>query len=62
MRYFFYIVDKSGLSRTERDVNTPTRAAVVHARRIAAELAKAGEFFRSGIVVADCRSRTDIPS
>jgi hypothetical protein len=64
MRYFFHIVDKYGLSpdRTGCEHADPG-AAVLHARRIAAELAKAGEFSRSSIVlVAACRPGTDIRS
>jgi hypothetical protein len=56
MRYFFHIVDKHGLfpDRTGCE-HGDTNAAVRHAERIAAELAKAGEFFRSSFVlVAVC--------
>ena len=64
MRYFFHIVDKYGLSpdRTGYE-HADQDAAVLHAKRIAAELAKAGEFFGSSFVlVAGCRSRIDIRS
>jgi hypothetical protein len=64
MRYFFHIVDKYGLSpdRTGYE-HADQDAAVLHAKRIAAELAKAGEFFRSSFVlVAGCRSRIDTRS
>ncbi len=64
MRYFFHIVDKYGVSpdRTGCD-HVDQEAAILHARHIAAELAKAGEFFRSSFVlVAGCRSRADIQS
>jgi hypothetical protein len=51
MRYFFHIVDRYGLfpdwigcEHADQD------AALEHARRIAAELAKTGEFFRSSFV------------
>lgn len=62
MRYFFHIVDKYGVSadRTGYEHADPD-AAILHARQIAAELAKAGEFFRSSFVlVAGCRSRSDL--
>jgi hypothetical protein len=52
MRFFFHIADKYGVSAdgigqeyAEQD------AAVLHARRLAAELAKAGEFFRGSFVL-----------
>jgi hypothetical protein len=64
MRYFFHIVDKYGLSpdRTGYE-HADQDAAVLHAKRITAELAKAGEFCRSSFVlVGGCRSRIDIPS
>jgi hypothetical protein len=64
MRYFFHIVDKYGLSpdRTGHE-HADEDAAVLHARRIAAELAKAGEFFRSSyVLVAGCPSGNDIRS
>ena len=64
MRYFFHIVDKYGLSPDQTGCeHADQEAAVLHAKRIAAELAKAGEFFRSSVVlVAGCRSRIDIQS
>jgi len=61
MRYFFHIVDKYGLSPDPTGCEHASRdAAVVHAGRIAAELAKGGEFCRqSFVLVAGGRSRTD---
>ena len=52
MRYFFHIVDKYGLSldRTGYE-HADQDAAVLHAKRIAAELAKAGEFFQPSFVL-----------
>jgi hypothetical protein len=51
MRYFFHIVDKYGLfpDRTGSE-HADQHAAILHARRIATELAKAGEFFRLSFV------------
>lgn len=52
MRYFFHVVDKYGLSPDRTGYEHPDQdAAVLHARRIAAELAKAGECFRSSVVL-----------
>jgi hypothetical protein len=52
MRYFFHIVDKYGLSPDRTGCEHADQdAAVLHARRIAAELAKAGELFRSSFVL-----------
>lgn len=52
MRYFFHIVDKYGLSPDGTGCEYPDQdAAIQHARRMAAELAKAGEFFRSSFVL-----------
>jgi hypothetical protein len=52
MRYFFHIVDKYGLSPDGTGCECADQdAAVLHARRIAAELAKAGEFFRASFVL-----------
>jgi len=52
MRYFFHIVDKYGLSPDPTGYEHADQdAAVLHAKRIATELAKAGEFFRPGIVL-----------
>jgi hypothetical protein len=64
MRYFFHIVDKYGLSPDRTGYEHADRdAAVLHAQRIAAELAKAGEFFRSSFVlVASHQSRNDVHS
>lgn len=51
MRYFFHIVDRYGLFPDKTGVEHADQgSAVRHARNIAAELAKAGEFFRSSIV------------
>jgi hypothetical protein len=52
MRYFFHIVDKYGLcpDGTGHEY-ADQEAAVLHARHIASELAKAGEFCRSGFVL-----------
>src|SRR5262249_12191572 len=51
MRYFFHIVDKYGLFPDRIGVEHADQgSAVRHARNIAAELAKAGELFRSSIV------------
>ena len=51
MRYFFHIVDKYGLSPDAIGCELADQdAAILHARRIAAELAKAGEFFRFSVV------------
>jgi hypothetical protein len=51
MRYFFHIVDRYGLFPDRTGVEHPDQgSAARHARAIAAELAKAGEFFRSSIV------------
>jgi hypothetical protein len=61
MRYFFHIVDKYGLSPDLTGCEQASRdAAVVHARHIAAELAKGGEFCRQSFVLVgnDC-ARTD---
>ena len=64
MRYFFHIVDKYGLSPDLTGYEHADQdAAVLHAQRIAAELAKAGEFFRSSFVlVASRQSRNDVHS
>ncbi|RXH07658.1 hypothetical protein EAS56_31950 [Bradyrhizobium guangzhouense] len=52
MRFYFHIVDKYGLCSDGTGCEHADQdAAAQHARRIAAELAKAGEFFRSGIVL-----------
>jgi hypothetical protein len=52
MRFYFHIVDKYGLSPDGVGCeHADDDAAVLHARRIAAELAKAGEFFRSSLVL-----------
>jgi hypothetical protein len=61
MRYFFHIVDKYGLSPDLTGCEHANRdAALVHARHIADELAKGGEFFRqSFVLVGDGRSGTD---
>lgn len=52
MRYFFHIVDKYGFSPDGTGCEYPDRdAAIQHAKYVAAELAKAGEFFRSSFVL-----------
>jgi len=52
MRFYFHIVDKYGLSPDRIGCEHANHeAAVLHAQRIAAELAKAGEFFRSSVVL-----------
>ncbi|WP_371929928.1 hypothetical protein [Bradyrhizobium sp. CCGUVB1N3] len=51
MRYFFHIVDRYGLFPDRIGCEHGDQdAALEHARRIAAELAKTGEFFRSSFV------------
>jgi hypothetical protein len=51
MRYFFHIVDKYGLFPDGIGCELADQdAAILHARPIAAELAKAGEFFRFSVV------------
>ncbi|MBR0712387.1 DUF6894 family protein [Bradyrhizobium liaoningense] len=51
MRFFFHIVDKYGLSPDGIGCDhTDQDAAILHAQRIAAELARAGEFFRYSVV------------
>jgi len=51
VRYFFHIVDRYGLFPDWNGFEHADQAsAVLHARNIAAELAKAGEFFRSSVV------------
>ncbi|WP_375309759.1 hypothetical protein [Bradyrhizobium sp. A5] len=52
VRYYFHIVDKYGLSTDEVGFEHADRdAAIQHARRIAAELTKAGDFFGMGVVL-----------
>ena len=52
MRYFFHIVDKCGISPDRIGCELADQdAANLHARRIAAELAKAGEFCRFSVVL-----------
>jgi hypothetical protein len=52
MRFFFHIVDKYGVSPDGIGCDHADQdAAIQHAQRIAAELAKAGEFFRSSVVL-----------
>jgi hypothetical protein len=51
MRYFFHIVDRYGIYPDESGCeHADQEAALRRARRIAAELAKAGELFRSSFV------------
>jgi hypothetical protein len=59
MRFYFHIVDKYGLSPDGIGCEYANQdAAVLHARHIAAELAKAGEFFRSSVVLV---ARATVP-
>ncbi len=52
MRFFFHIADKYGLSADGIGCEYAGQdAAVQHARRLAAELAKSGEFFRGSFVL-----------
>lgn len=52
MRYFFHIVDKYGLCPDGTGCECADQdAAALHAGRIAAELAKAGELFRASFVL-----------
>ncbi|RXT54324.1 hypothetical protein B5V03_01120 [Bradyrhizobium betae] len=52
MRYFFHIVDKYGLCRDGMGYDYANQeAAVLHAKRIAVELAKAGELCRTSFVL-----------
>ncbi|OAE97682.1 hypothetical protein AYJ54_34675 [Bradyrhizobium centrolobii] len=52
MRFFFHIADRYGLSADGIGHEYAEQgAAVLHARRIAAELAKAGELFRGSVVL-----------
>jgi hypothetical protein len=52
MRYFFHIVDKYGISPDRAgSEHADQDAALVHAERIAAELAKTGEFFGPSLVL-----------
>jgi hypothetical protein len=64
MRYFFHIVDRYGLSPDPTGYEHADQdSAILHATHIAAELAKAGEFFRpSFVLVGGRRSRADIQS
>ncbi|WFU69879.1 hypothetical protein [Bradyrhizobium sp. CB2312] len=52
MRFFFHIADKYGVcpDRIGQDC-IDQDAAVRHARHLAAELARAGEFFRGSVVL-----------
>lgn len=52
MRFFFHIADKYGVSADGIGQEYADQdAAVLHAQRIAAELARAGEFFRDSVVL-----------
>jgi hypothetical protein len=52
MRFFFHIADRYGLCPDRIGYEyTDQDGAALHARRIAAELAKAGEFFRGSVVL-----------
>ena len=55
MRYFFHIADKYGLCPDSTGHEYADQdAAALHARHIATELAKAGEFFRASFVLVAC--------
>jgi hypothetical protein len=52
MRFFFHIVDKYGLSPDGIGCEYADQdAAIRHARYLADELAKGGEFFRGSVVL-----------
>jgi hypothetical protein len=52
MRFFFHIADKYGVSADGIGQEYADQdAAVLHAQRIAAELARAGESFRGSVVL-----------
>lgn len=52
MRFYFHIADKYGVSADGIGQDYANQdAAVLHAQRIAAELARAGEFFRGSVVL-----------
>ncbi|MCA1392812.1 hypothetical protein I6F20_27495 [Bradyrhizobium sp. IC3123] len=52
MRFFFHITDRYGVSPDTIGCDLSEQdAAVLHARRLAAELAKSGEFFRGSVVL-----------
>jgi uncharacterized protein DUF6894 len=52
MRYFFHIVDKYGLSPDRTGCEHADQdAAILHAERVAAELAKTSEFFGPSFVL-----------
>jgi hypothetical protein len=52
MRFFFHIADKYGVSPDGIGHDCADQdAAALHARHLAAELAKGGEFFRGSIVL-----------
>jgi hypothetical protein len=60
MRFFFHIVDKYGISPDSIGCEHADQdAAVLHAGRITAELAKTGEFFRSSVVLV---ARATVPN
>ena len=66
MRFFFHIADKYGLSADGIGHEYADQdAAILHAQRIAAELVRAGEFFRGSFVlvaqasISACAGRTD---
>jgi hypothetical protein len=62
MRYFFHIVDRYGLFPDGTGCEHADQgSAVVHARNIAAELAKAGALFQSSVVFVS-RNRVTSPS
>jgi hypothetical protein len=52
MRFFFHIADKYGVSADGIGHDYADQdAAVLHAQRLATELARAGEFFRGSVVL-----------
>ncbi|MGV7212298.1 DUF6894 family protein [Bradyrhizobium sp. UFLA05-112] len=63
MRYFFHIVDRYGLFPDLTGCeHADLDAALEHARRLAAELAKTGEFFRSSFVFVARAAAAGSPS
>ncbi|MBR0706365.1 MULTISPECIES: DUF6894 family protein [Bradyrhizobium] len=61
MRFFFHIADKYGVSTDGIGCEYAGQdAAALHAGRLAAELAKAGEFFRGSVVLV-ARATDSLP-